>query len=324
MKIGFTTSIPIEIVLSAGHIPIDLNNVFVSKNSQKYIQEAELFGYPRNICSWIKGMHSVALEQKIDVLIGVVQGDCSNTHSMMDILKNENLPIFPFSYSYNRDYSHTKNEIKKMESYFDVSHKKVIETKKYLDEIRRKLIKLDDLTWDENTISGFENHYWLVSSSDFNSNPEQFEMDLDALLEDAKNREKIEHKYKIAYIGVPPIIIDIYEKFAEFGMLVVFNEVQRQFSMPYITDDIVEQYLNFTYPYSINFRINDILKEINKRKIDGVISYAQAFCHRQIEGIMLKKKIPFPLLTLEADQPDFMDARTKLRIESFLDMLRFS
>ena len=93
--------------------------------------------------------------------------------------------------------------------------------------------------------------------------------------------------------------------------------------MPYLCNDIVEQYRRYTYPYSIFHRLEDIKKEIQKRKIDGVISYAQAFCHRQIDNILIKKHCNKPVLTLEGDQPGPLDARTKLRIESFLDMLEY-
>ena len=42
MKIGFTTSFPVEVVFAAGHIPIDMNNIFVTGNALKFVEEAEL------------------------------------------------------------------------------------------------------------------------------------------------------------------------------------------------------------------------------------------------------------------------------------------
>jgi len=32
-RIGFTTSLPIEVILAAGHTPIDLNNLFITEKS---------------------------------------------------------------------------------------------------------------------------------------------------------------------------------------------------------------------------------------------------------------------------------------------------
>jgi benzoyl-CoA reductase/2-hydroxyglutaryl-CoA dehydratase subunit BcrC/BadD/HgdB len=104
---------------------------------------------------------------------------------------------------------------------------------------------------------------------------------------------------------------------------VVFNEVQRQFAMPYLAEDMTEQYLRYTYPYDIFYRLADIRQELSTRNVDGVISYAQSFCHRQIDGILIKKAIDLPILTVEGDAPGKLDARTRLRIESFLDMLRY-
>ena len=93
--------------------------------------------------------------------------------------------------------------------------------------------------------------------------------------------------------------------------------------MPYLEEDIVEQYLRYTYPYTIHDRLKDINEQIKIRNLDGVISYVQSFCHRQIDNIILKKRIEIPVLTVEGDQPGNLDARTKLRIESFLDMLDY-
>jgi benzoyl-CoA reductase/2-hydroxyglutaryl-CoA dehydratase subunit BcrC/BadD/HgdB len=108
----------------------------------------------------------------------------------------------------------------------------------------------------------------------------------------------------------------------EVGGWVVFNELQRQFSMPFATDDIVEQYRRYTYPYSFFTRLADIRKEISRRRIEGVIHYIQSFCFRQVQDIILRQEIKIPILTIEGDRPAPVDARTRLRLESFVEMLR--
>ena len=322
-RIGFTTSFPVEVVFAAGHIPIDLNNIFIIGDPQINVENAEFAGYPRNVCSWIKGMYDVVLSSNIDAVVGVVEGDCSNTHSMMSTFKDKKIEVIPFSFPLSRDKNKLKEEIHKLEKYFGVSHEEVIKAKKRLDKIREKLVLLDELTFKENKVSGAENHLWLVSSSDFNGNPDKFEMELDSFIREATEREPYKVEFKFAFLGVPPIISDLYDFLSENKVNVVFNEIQRQFAMPYLEDDIVEQYFRYTYPYSVFDRLDDIKPELEKRKIDAVISYSQSFCHRQIDNIIIKKHINLPLLTIEGDQPGDLDARTKLRIESFLDMLKY-
>ena len=323
MKIGFTSSFPIEVVYAAGHTPIDLNNIFITGNAQKYVEDAEFSGYPRNICSWIKGMYSVVLSSGIDAVIGVVEGDCSNTHSLMATLKDKDIEVIPFSFSYNRNRKELEKEITKLEEYFNVPHSKVLKVKKRLDQIRKKLVYLDKLTYKENKLTGLENHLWLVNSSDFNSDPDDFEKRLDEFILEAENRKSLKFNFQLGFLGVPPIISDLYDFLLENDANVVFNEIQRQFAMPYLEKDLTNQYLKYTYPYSVFDRLEDIKIEMKKRKLDAVISYSQSFCHRQIDNILLKKYIDIPFLTIEGDQPGELDARTKLRIESFLDMLRY-
>ncbi|GAE89635.1 possible subunit of benzoyl-CoA reductase/2-hydroxyglutaryl-CoA dehydratase [Acetivibrio straminisolvens JCM 21531] len=46
-NIGFTTSIPVEVIFAAGHKPVDLNNVFITNdNPGKLIEVAENAGSP--------------------------------------------------------------------------------------------------------------------------------------------------------------------------------------------------------------------------------------------------------------------------------------
>ena len=91
--------------------------------------------------------------------------------------------------------------------------------------------------------------------------------------------------------------------------------------MPFDTPDIVEQYARYTYPYDIFGRIEDIAREINRRHIRGLIHYTQSFCFRQIQDLILRKHIAVPILTIEGESPGQLDARTRARIESFLEML---
>lgn len=319
-RIGFTTSLPIEVILAAGHIPIDLNNLFISNNPVKLIAKAEHEGFPRTVCSWIKGIYSVAKDSGLDEIIGVTQGDCSNTHSLMAMLIDKGLKVSGFSFPIDRDYKELEREIVKLEEHFEVSHQDVLEVKTRLDEIREKLLLLDEMTWKENLVTGAENHFWLVCASDFFGEPDLFEEQLSAFLEQAKNRDPYKIKLRMAYLGVPSIFSNLYQVITKMGGEVIFNEVQRQFAMLTGKKDIVEQYLEYTYPYSVFDRIKDIQIECEKRQIEAIISYTQSFCHRQIDNILLKKYIDLPFLTIEGDQPDEIDSRTLLRLESFVEI----
>jgi benzoyl-CoA reductase/2-hydroxyglutaryl-CoA dehydratase subunit BcrC/BadD/HgdB len=62
------------------------------------------------------------------------------------------------------------------------------------------------------------------------------------------------------------------------------------------------------------------MPQLKQRQVDLVISYTQSFCHLQIDNILLKKHIDLPFLTLEGDQPEPMDPRTLLRLESFFEV----
>lgn len=325
-KIGFTTSIPVEIIYAAKMVPVDLNNIFVTaKSPEKYVENAEAAGFPRSTCAWIKGIYSSVLDcTDIDTIISVVEGDCSNTRALAEVLELKGIRCIPFSYPNSKSYNNLESEILKLLEHFKVdSMDECLKVKQKLDQIRKKLGYLDELTWKYNKATGFENHLWQVSSSDFNGDYITFEKELDDIINEIESRNEKKRKVRIGYMGVPPIYSDMYDFLEEVGAGVVYNEVQRQFTMvdSIGTADLVQTYCNFTYPYSLNGRLEDIKKQIELRDIDALIHYTQSFCFRGIEDIVIRKEIDVPILTLEGDKPGKLDARTRLRIESFIDMI---
>jgi benzoyl-CoA reductase/2-hydroxyglutaryl-CoA dehydratase subunit BcrC/BadD/HgdB len=322
MKIGITTTIPIEPVFASGNVPYDLNNMFISsKNPAKYIEFAEEVGYPSTVCSWIKGLYSVAIQENMDLVVGVVRGDCSNTGSLLETLESKNIKTYPFSYPYPKNSSSLKREIEKLMHFLKVTHIQIDQILPKIELARRLAWKMDEITYKENKIHSEENHAYLVSTSDFKSDLDLYIKTIKELIENAKDRAPIPHSIRLGYIGVPPIFLDIYKFLEKNKAYVVFNEVQRQFSMPYPDLNWSDRYLKYTFPYSIFDRIKDIKKEIEKRKIDGLIHYVQSFCHRQITDLVLRENIDVPILTVEGNQPINLDERTKIRLESFIDML---
>jgi benzoyl-CoA reductase/2-hydroxyglutaryl-CoA dehydratase subunit BcrC/BadD/HgdB len=321
--IGLTSTIPVEIVFAAGLKPMDLNNVFVSSDTpEKLIGQAESAGFAPNICAWIKGIYATVLNHDVKRVIAVTGGDCSNTIALAEVLTRRGVEIIPFDYPPDQNRDLLMAQMEKLRRALSATWSDIRAAKRRLDRIRRKLMELDRLTFQENVVSGFENHLFLVSSSDFKSDPDQFEQELDEFLGRAKHRKRKKEEVRLGFLGVPPIFSDLYDRIESLGGRVVFNEIQRQFSMPYGDEDIVEQYLRYTYPYHMKGRIEDIKRASKERSLDGLIHYTQTFCFRQIYDIILRESISVPILTLEGDRPGGIDGRTAIRIETFIEMLK--
>ncbi|MCE5199116.1 MAG: 2-hydroxyacyl-CoA dehydratase [Armatimonadota bacterium] len=319
-RIGITTTVPVEVIYAAGCVPVDLNNIFITADDAAVmVTEAEYEGYPRSACGWIKGIYSAAKRSGVDAVIAVVEGDCSQTQAMVETMAMQGMEIIPFSFPYGRDNELLRTQLAKLIDRLGTTWEDTIAWKRRLDRIRRKVWQLDDLTWQQGSVTSFENHYYLINCSDFLGNPDAFEAEVDVRLE--KTSPAVNTGLRLGYIGVPPIYTDFYEYLQSLGVSVVFNEVQRQFSMPFETEDIVEQYAFYTYPYDVFARIEDIKHETQRRNIAGLIHYTQSFCFRQIQDIIIRKRINVPILTIEGDSPTTLDARTKIRIESFVEML---
>ena len=326
-KIGITTTIPIEILLAAGYQPVDLNNVFITDPSpERLVNTAERAGFPLNCCSWIKGIYGVCMEHKIDTVLCVTTGDCSNTIMLMEVLKLKGLKVIPFAYPNKPDIQKMQQALEALAETLNTTLDAAHEVRDELEPCRRLALKLDELTWKQGLVSGWENHLWLVSTSDFNQDHRKYYQELQELLDQCQQRQPYPRDwFRLAYIGVPSVYgQDLYHYLENKGARVVFNEIQRQFAMPRPGDSLAEQYSNYTYPYSIYDRLRDITTELSRRRVDGVIHYVQAFCHRGIGDIIFRHAIDLPILTLEGNDDFFLTHHIKTRVEAFLDMLQRS
>ncbi|MDD4860106.1 MAG: 2-hydroxyacyl-CoA dehydratase [Dehalococcoidales bacterium] len=324
-KIGITTTVPIEILLAAGYQPVDLNNLFISDpDPARLVNIAEKAGFPLNCCSWIKGIYGACMAYGIDNVLCVTSGDCSNTIMLMEVLKLRKLNVIPFAYPQQplpQQMEYTLQELaQKLGTILEAAE--IVRAE--LSPVRALAHQLDDLTWRESVVSGAENHLWLVSSSDFNQDYHKYRSQLQQFISECRQRVPYPDDYlRLAYIGVPSVYAGgLYRYVENHRARVVFNEVQRQFAMPEPGSSLAEQYSNYPYPYSINERLHDITHEIARRRIDGVIHYVQAFCHRGIGDIIFRDAIKLPMLTLEGNDDFVLTSHNRTRIEAFLDMIK--
>ncbi len=216
-----------------------------------------------------------------------------------------------------------ENELKKFMQAFGVQLEAAESVRKKLGRVRQLAKTVDKLTYIDNKATGFENHLYQVSMSDFNGDVGTFETQLEQAISEISQRQPVDSRLRLGYIGVPPMTSDIYEFAERYDAHVVYNEVQREFAFPRASEasSIFEQYHDYTYPYDIGFRIQEIRKQIDLRKIDAIIHYTQAFCYRAIEDIVLREKLDIPILNIEGDKLNSLEARSKPRLEASLDML---
>jgi benzoyl-CoA reductase/2-hydroxyglutaryl-CoA dehydratase subunit BcrC/BadD/HgdB len=324
VPIGITSTFPIEILLAAGYQPVDLNNIFISDpQPERLVRLAERHGFPLNTCTWIKGIYGVCIEQKMKEVLGVTTGDCANTLMLLEVLKLKGVRTAFFAYPGEPDISEMQRMLALLADKFGTTLTQADKVRQELTLVRRLALDMDRLTWQENTTSGWENHYWLVSSSDFNGNIADYQAGLQIFIGECRVRQPYPgNMFRLAFCGVPSVFgHEMYTFLEKNNGRVVFNEIQRQFAMPSPGENLAEQYTNYTYPYTIQHRLKDIATECQKRQIDGIIHYVQAFCHRSIGDIIFRQTLKYPILTLEGNMEFGLTQHLKTRLEAFLDML---
>ncbi len=319
---GITASVPIEVLFAAGLVPVDLNNHFMaSALTDELLAQAESAGFPRSSCAWAKGVYSAARTLGLKTVIGVAEGDCSNTHAMLEILSTEGVEVHRFDYPYCHTRDALASRIEDFAAMFGVTLEDAQAQLPRTEAVRQKLRQIDRLT-TEGSVSGAENLSWIISGSDMRGDPEAFGLDMDQFLEGARSRTPRESAIRIAVCGIPPAFTDLHDTLEALGCHVVLNEFPRQFAMLDGGSDLVDIYHNFTYPYDVFFRLEALQRELSARKVQGVLHYVQSFCFRTIQDRLLRDAVKTPVLTLAGDRPGPMDGAALTRVETFVDMLR--
>jgi benzoyl-CoA reductase/2-hydroxyglutaryl-CoA dehydratase subunit BcrC/BadD/HgdB len=323
-KIGLTTTIPVEVVLAAGLIPVDLNNLFISApEALAWVSDAEAAGFPRTICAWVKGIHTaLSRHPEIAAVIVACQGDCSYTQALGEILEAQGREVIHFKFPYPPDRELLAREIAGLTARLGAKTAQVVRIKEFLKPLRRDLRELDRLTWETGQVTGRENFQYLIASSDFAADVEGYARRVRDFLQEARGRQPGPSGVRLGLAGIPPIFTNLWDYLEELEARVVFNEIPRQFSMPYPDLDLADQYLRYTYPYDIFGRLADLEKAVRTRRLDGLIHYTQSFCFRQMFDQTLRERLNLPVLTIEGDRPTPLDVRTRMRLEAFVDVLR--
>lgn len=320
-RMGFTTTLPVEAILAAGLVPVDLNNAFIAgPDPDADISAAEKAGIPRSICAWIKGIYGTVARTGIRRVVGVLEGDCSYTQGLVDILRHEGIEVTGFRFPHAPSPPAMADAIAEFAAALGVSSADAQEEWHRLLPLRAKLRRLDDLTV-MGKVSGTRNFRYLINASDFMGDPAAYEKTVDEVLRSAESAAPAQAALRLAVVGIPPAFTDLFDFLERRGALVVYNEMPVEFAAIRPAQDIFTQYSSYTYPYAASCRLARIADEVGKRRVDGVIHYVQTFCYRGMHDVILRKTVKAPVLTLEGDRPAKTGGREALRLEAFLEML---
>jgi len=314
---GITTTLPVEILFAAGRRPVDLNNLFVADSaSAALVQEAERAGFPASCCAWIKGIYGAVRRRGVGEVIGVVEGDCSDTGALLEILRAEGVPVREFGFPRARDAASLEGEMRRLAAGLGTDLDAAEAWKRRLDPIRELGAAIDAAPGASGRVR-FES---LLALTDFLGDPEACRRRLETTL--AGLPREAAPGLRLAVAGVPTILTDLWETLERGGAQAVLHEVPRQFALlPSIGRGLVDAYLAYNYPYDLGGRLDDLRGEIGRRGCVGVIHCVQSFCHRQLHDRLLRERCGVPVLTVEADRPGRVDERTRTRIEAFLERL---
>lgn len=309
-KIGITALVPPELIFACGGEPFDVNNVIPA--SQKY---------PKNkLCAWTAIWQEMLVKReiKVDYLVVVAGGDCHNALVDGQKAAMSGIPTHFFFYPFDGDDRYLESQLNNLCGFLgDIKYpekfKEIKKLKKTGQQVDKKRLG--------GKISSSEAFRILVSFSDFLGDLNEFQKTIATVKENS-----IEMNNRIALIGVPPIYHDFHDVAQSLDLQIVFDELPYEFVRHTGTDikEIARDYCDYTFARPLDFRIEFLQKELEKRKVDGVIHYTQFACHHMLEDEVLRQKLDYPMLTIQGDLPGKTPEQLKLRLEAFQEVLERS
>jgi benzoyl-CoA reductase/2-hydroxyglutaryl-CoA dehydratase subunit BcrC/BadD/HgdB len=306
-KIAITALVPPELIFACGGEPFDVNNVIPASKKT-----------PRNkLCAWTAIWQEMLVkrEQKIDSLIVVAGGDCHNALVDGQKAAMSGIPTHFFFYPFDGDAGYLESQLYKLRDFLGN-----IEYPEKFREIKK--LKKTGLQIDKKRLSGkissTDAFRIMVSFSDLRGDLNDFQK---AIAEVKENY--IELNNRVALIGVPPIYHDFHEVAQSLDLQIVFDELPHEFirHSGINLEEVARDYSDYTFARPLDFRIGFLQKELEKRKVDGIIHYTQFACHHTLEDEVMREKLDYPMLTLQGDMPGKTPEQIKLRLEAFREMI---
>lgn len=305
--VGITALIPPELVFACEKKPCDVNN-FVPLS--RILPSSKL-------CSWTAIWRELILkgETPIDSLVVVAGGDCHNALVDGEKVDMSGIPTFYFFYPFEKDVDYLSDQLESLSEFLGGIKDPGMFDK--IGALKKKALELDNMRVEGEVPSDVAFKV-MVSLSDFAGDIDQFEEDLSAV-----KQQDFEYTHRIALLGVPPINHDFHTLLMSLGLHVVFDELPHEFARLSGKDlkELAINYCDYTFARKISFRLDFLKKELQRRKVDGIIHYTQFACHHILEDEILKNNLNYPFLTIQGDLPGETSRQAIVRLEAFSEML---
>lgn len=305
--VGITALVPPELVYACKKRPLDVNNVVPVSTASP----------PSKLCAWTAIWRDMILDGGLDIdsLVVVAGGDCHN--ALVDGQKAElsGIPTHYYFYPFDRDAGYMRSQMEGLAGFLGGIRDKGMF--KRISDLKKKGMALDRLRVDDRARAS-DVFAALISFSDLAGYPGTFGQMLDSV-----PQTDVEYSSRVALIGVPPIYPDFHEVAEGFGLHVVYDELPYEFVRLGGNDmqSLAESYRDYSFSGPLKSRLEVINRELEARRVDGIIHYTQFACHHTLEDEIFREHLDYPILTVQGDLPRTSPEQLKLRLEAFSEML---
>jgi benzoyl-CoA reductase/2-hydroxyglutaryl-CoA dehydratase subunit BcrC/BadD/HgdB len=307
--VGITAMVPPELVYGCGQVPVDLNNIAPTSTA-----------VPRSkLCAWTATWRDALLsgKLKVDRLAVVAGGDCHNALADGQRVAMSGIPTHYFFYPFDGDVAYMEDQLERFEQFLGG----IVDQDAIARVAAMKSLAVElDAARARGEVPGAVAFNHMIALCDLGGDPGRFERSIRRSLEE---RSDLSSRPRVALVGVPPIYPDFHEVAEGFGLQVVFDELPWEFARcgGRSIGTMAASYADYTFARPLEHRLDLLGRELEKRKVDGIIHYTQYACHHMLEDDTLRARFDLPMLTVQGDLPRRCPEQEKLRLEAFAELL---
>lgn len=299
MRIGVIPPVPMEPFVASGHEVTNLWSVFfLQPDRQAFLETAHMAGFPDNFSLWSKSLYGMFWEMGIDALYYPEPGLPKEVARVVQLLKEQDASVEPFSFPLLRNPERLKNELDKLCRKIDVDPGALGSVIEQWQQVRTSLRRYDGLQMRTGAFSSQDYLAMLAKSMDPRGDLEVVRRDIERGILDYQDMGR-DRWTRLGILGLTPYREGLYGVLERLKAVVVYDEWGVENNPMAATSDLTNLYHMCSLPYGLKRRLERVMKESAARRIRGFILGVEYLCESIRDEGYFRANLGLPVYTLE-------------------------
>ncbi len=318
MRIGYVPPMPAEIFAASPHEAQNLWSMFsTAANREEWLAVSRTAGLSDSAPYWARCLYAMVIESELEAVWYPDPGVPQEVRCVLSLLAEQGVIVRPFHFPILRNIERMQGALDDLCTALGVDQRALKSSLEQWAHVRVAIRRFDSLQYKNGAFPSLAYTRALAQAM----NPGK---DIDG------HRKEIERQIlefegarqgrwtKIGFIGMTPYRSGLYKLLEETNAIVVYDEWGIENNPQGPSRDLVSHYHQNSLPYGLKRRQERILKEIEERRLRGLILGVECLCHNIREEGFFRSTLPLPVFTFDNCRGDDLQPAEEANLRRFL------